>query len=186
MRRGGEFGGVAIATAPLQNVLRRSRDPSASTGDYVGAITSFTLQVGDFYLTQQVSPSANSIIVFTDPLFGFYEPLTSVDPSAPLSGLGDLRGDVFFVPVSTTQILDDSLFLTPPDPAAWSSASAGLLDSMGGVLLDVQLDAICTGVCQPPLPAPNVPLLGRTRVGLLLGVLLVAGTLALARREFAV
>jgi hypothetical protein len=143
------------------------QDPSTTAGDYAGALTSFRLQVGSLEFTQQLEAPSNSIVVVSDPLFAFYEPQTSIDPSSPISGFPDLRGDVLFIPNTVEQIPDDSLFLTPPDPPLWSTASSAVLDPGGAVLLDVQLDAICVGACQPPDLGAPVPALGGYGLALL-------------------
>lgn len=150
--------GVALGAEAFVRVEFESttpdQDPSESTGDYIGAITSFALRAGSLVFTQQVAAPSNSIVVFSDPLFGFYEPLTTVDPSTPIAGFPELTGDVFFVPLSTQQIPDDSLLLTIPDPVEWRTAASGVLDSTGAVLLDVKLDAIAL-----PEPDPRLSLI---------------------------
>jgi len=156
------------------------QDPSLSTGDYVGSITSFTLQIGSFAFTQQTGAALNSIIVFSDAVFGFYEPQTSVAPSTPIAGFADLRSDVFFTPFTPSQILDDSLFLAIPDPPDWSTAVSGVLDPTGSVLVEVRLDAICVDACQPPDPTA-VPTLHGIGLVTIVGAMLVVGCLALAR-----
>jgi hypothetical protein len=131
------------------------QDPSESAGDYVGAITSFALRAGSLIFVQRIDAPANTIVIVSDPLFGFYEPLTTVDPSTPIAGFQDLKGDVFFIPISTQQIPDDSLLLTIPDPVEWSTAASGVLDPAGAVLLDVRLDATAL-----PEPDPRLALIG--------------------------
>jgi hypothetical protein len=157
-------------------------DPSLSTGDYVGALISFRLRVGSIEFTQQTENPSNSIIVFSDPLFGFYEPQTTADASSPIQGFPDLKADVLFIPVSPTQIPDDSLVLTIPDPVDWSTASSAVLDPNGAVLLDVQLEAICVGPCQSSGGPWPVPTIDPQIVIILLTVLIACGSWQLKRR----
>ena len=57
------------STTPDQNA-------ATNTGNYPGALRSYTLQFGTFAFTQQVGGPVNTINTFSDPIFGFYEPIT--------------------------------------------------------------------------------------------------------------
>lgn len=133
------------------------QDPTPTGGNYVGALTSFTIRIGDYGFTQRVAGPSNAIMVLADSFFRFYEAVTSVDPPSPIPGHPDLRGDVLFEPRTPSQIPSGDLILTVPDPDDWSTASSAFLSPIGEVLLEVDLVAICIGTCQPvPEPASGL------------------------------
>lgn len=153
------------------------QNAATSTGNFAGALRSFTLQTSSFAFTQHTGGPVNTINVFEDPLFGFYEPVTTVDPSSPLATFPSLRGEVLFIPTTPSQIPSDALLLTIPDPTQWATASSAILDPNGSVVLELDLGAVCTGSCQPrwPQAVPTLALDGRA---VLVGMLLATAWLA--------
>jgi hypothetical protein len=144
------------------------QDPTTNGGNYVGALTSFSIRIGTLGFTRRLGGASNSISILADSFFRFYEAVTTVDPSSPIANIPELRGDVFFEPQLPTQIASDDLLLTVPDPDAWSTAASGLLNPTGAALLDIDLLAVCVGTCQS-VPEPDLGLAFGS------GILLIAG-----------
>jgi hypothetical protein len=163
------------STTPDQN-------PATSTGDYAGALTSFTVQFDTLAFTQQVGGATNTINVLSDAIFGFYEPVTTVDPSQSLPGFPSLRADVLFIPAVPAQLSSDAMLLTVPDPAQWADASSAILDPVGNVLLEARLETVCVGTCQPAWPSV-VPSLAPIVCAVLAGSLIIAGGWAARTRR---
>lgn len=149
------------------------QDLTTTGGNYIGALTSFTIRIGTFSFTKRIGGASNTILLLAETFFRFYESVTSVDPSSPIPSYPDLRGDVLFEPSMPVQISNDDLLLTVPDPDLWATASSGVLSPSGAVLLDVDLLAVCVGSCQT-VPEPV------SALGMASGSLLLIG---LARRR---
>jgi hypothetical protein len=135
-------------------------NPDPSRGDYPGALVSWTLQVGNFVFTRDASGPTNQIEILRDPLVTLYEPASSVVATPLIPGFSNVESDVLFLSFQESALPNDALPLSPLDPADWDDSIAGILDpATGDPLIDIELTAICTGACQPPLPNP-VPMLG--------------------------
>jgi hypothetical protein len=135
-------------------------NPDPSHGDYPGALVSWTLQVGSFVFTRDAGGPTNQIEILRDPLLTVYQSASSVVATPPLPGFPTVESDVLFLSFEPSPLPSDELPLAPLDPAVWDDSLAGILDpATGDPLIDIDLTAICTGACQPPLPEP-VPMLG--------------------------
>lgn len=149
-------------------------DISGTLGDYPNALVSWSLQVGDFIFTQDAGGATNEIDVVLQMGLVIYEAIESVVASPPIPGQTNLESDVFFLSLTSGQLPNDSLPLVqseldPTDPG-WDIASTGILDGAGTLLIEADLDAICTGACQPPLPV-TVPSGGGTGLVVVLGAI---------------
>lgn len=136
-------------------------------GDYQDAVVSWSLQVGDYVFTQDGALSTNQIVVLFEFGLVIYEAVDSVVASPPLPGQSNLESDVFFLSFNSSQLLNDDLPLSQldldPTDIGWDTAAAGILDGMGTILIDVDLDAI-------DLPEPGLGLQLAVGVAFLAGV----------------
>ncbi len=136
-------------------------------GDYQNAVVRWSLQVGDYVFTQDAAPLINQILVLFEFGLVIYEAVDSVVASPPLPGQSNLESDVFFLSFNSGQLPSDDLPLSQldldPTDTGWDTAAAGILDGMGTILIDVDLDAI-------DLPEPGLGLQLAVGVAFLAGV----------------
>jgi len=156
--------GISVGAQAWVVYVFESTTPDASPGDpmlgdYQGALVSYRLQVGGLVFSRAPGTLPNEIVVVPQTGFESYQALSAVDASQPIPGFSVLDSDVFFISQMGGGILTgDSLPLTPFDPLAWDLATTGLTDGASTTLLDVELGAVCLGVCQPSTPPSPVPL----------------------------
>ena len=147
-----QAGATAWGSYRFESTTPDANPVDPTDGDYQGALVGWTLQVGTYLFTHGPAGPTNEIGVFLDPLLTTYGPIDSVIATPALPGAPTLEADVFFLSLTGGQLPDDSLLLSPPDPADWDVASAGVFEVGVGQLIDIDLDATCLGPCAVPVP----------------------------------
>ena len=161
--------GITVGAPVFVKYVFESTTPdleaSGTVGDYQNALVSWSLQVGDYTFTQDAGGATNEIDVVLQLGLNIYEAIESVVASPPIPGQSNLESDVFFLSLASGQLANDSLPLSQseldPTDAGWDIAATGILAATGTLLFDVDLDAICTGACQPPFAVPVPSGVGR-------------------------